>query len=88
MKLHLFFLFGVAPAGGSFEDVTFFENQKGPVTLAIQNIDASDESVELPIAVTPEFPLGWILVLATVFSVVIVSSMINKKTGHILRYPF
>jgi len=79
---------GVAPAGGIFEHVTFFEQNKGPVTLAIQNIDQSGESVELPIAVTPEFPLGWLLVLVVVFSVVIVSSKINKKTGYILRYPF
>ena len=79
---------GVAKAGGSFEDVTFFEQNKGPVTLVIQNIDESSESIKLPITVTPEFPLGWILVLAAVFSIVIVQSKIIKKTGYILRYPF
>jgi len=79
---------GTAKAGGSYEDFTFFEENKGPVTLVIQNIDASGESIEFPIAVTPEFPLGWVLVLAVVFSGVIISSKIIKKTGHILRYPF
>lgn len=79
---------GIAKAGGSFEDVIFFEQNKGPVTLLIQNINQSDESVEFPITVTPEFPLGWILVMAAVFSVVIMASKLNKKTGYILRYPF
>jgi hypothetical protein len=79
---------GIAKAGGSFEDVTFFEENKGPVTLVIQDINASGESIEFPIAVTPEFPLGWILVLVVMFSGVIVQSKIIKKTGHILRYPF
>jgi len=79
---------GIAQAGGSFEDVIFFEQHKGPVTLAIQNIDQSGESIEFPIVVTPEFPLGLILVMVLTFSAVIVLSKLNKKTGHILRYPF
>jgi hypothetical protein len=79
---------GIAKAGGSFEDVTFFEENKGPVTLVIQDINASRESIEFPIVVTPEFPLGWIVVLVVVFSGVIVQSKIIKKTGYILRYPF
>ena len=76
---------GVAQAGGSFEDVIFFESNKGPITLQIENIDQSDESIEIPIVVTPEFPLGLSLVLGTLFTVVII---LYHKTGQILRHPF
>lgn len=78
----------VAQAGGSFEDVTFFESNKGPIILQIENIDQSDESIEIPIMVTPEFPLGIFLVLGVLFSVVIMMSRLYSKTGQILRHPF
>ena len=78
----------IAKAGGSFEDVTFFENNKGPLTLKISNIDQTNEYVELPITVTPEFPLGWLLVFVVLFTGVIVLSKINKKTGYVMSHPF
>ncbi|MFM7795816.1 MAG: hypothetical protein ACKO7N_03545, partial [Candidatus Nitrosotenuis sp.] len=43
---------GIAQAGGGFENVVFFEQHKGPVTLVIKNIDKSGESIKLPILVT------------------------------------
>src|SRR5574338_125821 len=76
----------VASAGGSFEDVTFFEANRGPMTLKIENINKSGESVELPITVTPEFPLGWLIVLGVVFSGLVVIPRI--KSGQILPGPF
>ncbi|NDF35693.1 MAG: peptidase, partial [Nitrosopumilaceae archaeon] len=78
----------IAKAGGSFEDVTFFEANKGPLTLQVSKIDRTNESVELPITVTPEFPLGWILVFTILFSGMIVLSKINKKTGYFMSHPF
>ncbi|NDF30065.1 MAG: hypothetical protein EB150_07695 [Nitrososphaeria archaeon] len=78
----------IAKEGGSFEDVTFFEANKGPLTLQVSKIDRTNESVELPITVTPEFPLGWILVFTILFSGVIVLSKINKKTGYFMSHPF
>lgn len=78
---------GVAKAGGSFEDVIFFEGNKGPITLRL-DIDDTGEYVELPIMVTPEFPLGVLFVFVAVFSVVVMVSKINKKTGYIMRQPF
>lgn len=79
---------GVAQAGGSFEDVTFFESNKGPITLQIKNINQSNESIEIPIMVTPEFPLGVFMVLGVLLSIVIIMPRLYHKTGQILRHPF
>lgn len=79
---------GVAQAGGSFEDVTFFESNKGPIILEIKNINQSDESITIPIMVTPEFPLGVFLVLGVLFAVVIMIPRLYHKTEQILRHPF
>jgi hypothetical protein len=54
---------GLASAGGSFENYRFAEKDLGSATLRIENINNSGEFVELPINVTPEFPLGVILIL-------------------------
>ncbi len=78
----------VAQAGGSFEDMTFFENNKGSVMLRIENINQSDEYIEIPIVVTPEFPLGLFLMFGVIFSIVVMVSRLNNKTGRILRYRF
>ena len=78
----------MAQAGGSFEDVTFFESNKGPITLQIKNINQSNESIEIPIMVTPEFPLGVFLVLGVLLSIVIIMPRLYHKTEQILRHPF
>jgi len=67
-----------AKAGGSFEDVTFFDKNKGQMDLRLENIDKSGEYVSLPIAVTPEFPLGWYIVLALMFFVVLMPNLLRK----------
>ena len=67
-----------AKAGGSFEDVTFFDKNKGPMELRLENIDKSGEYASLPIAVTPEFPLGWYIVLALMFFVVLMPNLLRK----------
>ena len=61
---------GFAQAGGDFENVKLFQEYVGPLTLRIENIDQSGEYVEIPISVTPEFPLGSILVMTVLFSFV------------------
>ena len=65
---------GIAQAGGAFENVVFFEQHKGPVTLVIKNIDKSGESIKLPIVVTPEFPSSWTMIMALTFSMIVVLS--------------
>ncbi len=65
---------GIAQAGGAFENVVFFEQHKGPVTLVIKNIDKSGESIKLPIVVTPEFPSSWTVIMALTFSMIVVLS--------------
>ena len=65
---------GIAQAGGGFENVVFFEQHKGPVTLVIKNIDKSGESIKLPIVVTPEFPSSWTVIMALTFSMIVVLS--------------
>ena len=61
---------GFAQAGGNFENVKLFQEHVGPLTLRIENIDQSGEYVEIPISVTPEFPIGSILVMTVLFSFV------------------
>lgn len=80
--------FGVAQAGEIFEDVTFFESNEGEAILEIKNINQSDESIKIPIVVTPEFPLGVFLVLGVLFVVVIMMPRLHNKAGQIMRRPF
>jgi hypothetical protein len=66
-KEEIFRKSGTAPAGGDYVDYTFSSNQKGPTTIRIENINNSGETVEIPIVVTPEFPLGLLLVITVGF---------------------
>ena len=72
---------GFASAGGSFENYRFAEKDLGSTVLRIENINNSGEFVELPINVTPEFPLGVVLILPIfLFGVVLFSrSNITKE---------
>lgn len=65
---------GVARAGGNFENFEFSENQLGDVVLRIENIDQTEEFVEIPITVTPEFPLGGLIILPIVILAAIIFS--------------
>lgn len=64
---------GFAQAGGSFENVRFFEEYVGPLTLRIENIDQSDEFVEIPIMVTPEFPVVFLVLIIALVPLVFAS---------------
>jgi hypothetical protein len=68
---------GFASAGGSFENYRFAEKDLGSITLRIENINNSGEFIELPINVTPEFPLGVVLILPIFLFGVVLFSRFN-----------
>ena len=71
---------GLANAGGSFENYRFVEKDLGGAMLRIENINNSDEFIELPINVTPEFPLGVILILPlSLFGIILFSRFKNNS---------
>jgi len=70
---------GFAQAGGNFENVKLFQEYVGPLILRIENIDQSGEYVEVPISVTPEFPLGSIFVITALFSFVVLFAKFRKS---------
>ncbi|WP_100182097.1 peptidase [Candidatus Nitrosotenuis aquarius] len=69
---------GIAQAGGDFVNFRFSEPNVGQATLRIENIDKSSEYVEIPISVTPEFPLS-LIVLAAVFSLIPLFSFVRNR---------
>lgn len=72
---------GFAKAGGSFENYRFAEKDLGDVTLRIENIDQSQEFVEVPLSVTPEFPFSVFFVLVlSVISLVFTTKFLKKKS--------
>lgn len=70
---------GFAQAGGSFESIKLSEEHVGPLTLRLVEIDGSNEFVEIPIVVTPEFPFGSILTMTALFSCVILFALFRKN---------
>jgi len=68
---------GMASAGGSFENFVFVENESGDVNLRIEKIAGTDEYVEIPINVAPEFPLGALIIFATLLIFVTVASKVK-----------
>ena len=68
-----------APAGGSFVDFKFSESNVGSATLLIKNIDKTSQYVQLPIVITPEFPLFSVMIFAIMFSLIPIISFTNKK---------
>lgn len=69
---------GIAPAGGDYVDYTFSSNQNGSTTIRIENINNSGEAVEIPIIVTPEFPVSLLFVITLAFT----SSIIFFRLKH------
>lgn len=63
---------GFASSGGSFENYIFSKKNLGDITLRIENIDESSEFVEIPLVVTPEFPLGSLIILTVGFPLLII----------------
>mgnify|MGYP001772953672 CR=1 FL=1 len=62
----------IAAGGSGNESVTFPTNVVGPVTIKLENIDGSNESVEFTVNVVPEFPLLVILPMILAFAGMIV----------------
>lgn len=69
---------GTAQAGGDFVNFKFSESNIGQATLRIEKIDKSSEYVEIPISVTPEFPLS-LIVLASIFSLIPLLSFMRNR---------
>ena len=70
---------GIAQAGGDFINFKFSESNVGQNILRIENIDKSFEYVEIPISVTPEFPLSTMIVFTMVFSVIPLFTFVRNK---------
>ncbi|MGI0003544.1 MAG: peptidase, partial [Nitrosopumilaceae archaeon] len=70
---------GFTKTGGTFEDITFFDRNIGQVILRVENIDGSQEFIEIPISVTPEFPIGSMLALTTIFTSIIILTKFTKS---------
>ena len=67
---------GIASGGGTFENFVFVEKETGDITLRIEKINGTDEYVEIPINVAPEFPLGvWVIFAAVIIFVLIISKI-------------
>jgi hypothetical protein len=75
---------GMAAAGGDYIDYTFSNGQDGPTMLRIENINNSGELVEVPIVVTPEFPIGLVYIIMSGFLAGIVLS--RKSIIHLKLY--
>jgi len=72
---------GLAKAGGSFENHRFAEKDLGDITLRIENIDQSQEFVEIPLSVTPEFPVSVFFVLVlSLMCLVFTTKFLRKKS--------
>jgi hypothetical protein len=59
---------GFTSSGGDYVDYQFANGQEGAYLLRIENIANSTQLVEIPVVVTPEFPLGMILIMALSFA--------------------
>ena len=70
---------GIAQAGGDFVNFKFSTSNVGQNILRIENIDKSSEYVEIPISVTPEFPLSIMIVFTIVFSMIPLFTFVRNK---------
>ncbi len=77
---------GFASAGGSFENYRFAEKDLGSIALRIENINNSSEFIELPINVTPEFPLGVVLILPVFLFGIVLFSRFKNNTKIMLGH--
>ncbi|MBI3255167.1 MAG: hypothetical protein HYZ55_04750 [Nitrosarchaeum sp.] len=70
---------GFASSGGDYVDYMFAKGQEGTYQIRIENIANSTQMVEIPIMVTPEFPVA-ILILIVSFS-----ALSAARYTHIFR---
>jgi hypothetical protein len=73
-----------APAGGTYIDYTFFNEQEGPITLRIENVNNSNETAELIVVVTPEFPIGAGIAMISIM-VTIVLTRFKTQISHMMN---
>lgn len=70
---------GLASAGGTFENFVFVEQETGDLTVRIEKIAGTDEYVEIPINVTPEFPFGISIMFVMIILILTVSTKYIKN---------
>jgi len=63
----------------------FTEEQKGPLTVVIENVNNSGESAEFNLTVVPEFPLGTLFVMTGVLAMMLV--IMRLKSLQLKRSP-
>ena len=73
---------GFANAGGTFENFVFVEGETGDLTLRIEKIDGTEDFVEIPIRVAPEFPFATSILLG----ILIFSTILISKTKFVKYY--
>jgi hypothetical protein len=72
---------GFAESGTDSISYQFENDQQGAYTIRIENIANSTQEVEIPIVVTPEFPLEMTLVVMTSFVITLITRLpIFRKT--------
>ncbi|HLE34505.1 MAG TPA: hypothetical protein VI698_01310, partial [Nitrososphaerales archaeon] len=69
---------GKTLAGAASEQFTFSESHAGSITLRLENINNTGESMEFPFIVTPEFPISLVvLLMAVTFGAVVLAGRYN-----------
>jgi hypothetical protein len=66
-------------SGGDYVDYQFAKGQEGTYLIRIENIANSTQMVQIPITVTPEFPLGVTLVLLASFAAIFAISQFSRN---------
>jgi len=70
---------GFSTAGGTFENFVFVEGETGDITLRIEKIDGTEEYIEIPIQVAPEYSFAISLLLG----ILILSTILISKTKFV-----
>lgn len=70
---------GIASSGGTFENFTFVDKESGELFLRIEKINGTQEYVEIPIHVAPEFPVFASIILG----ILILFTVMVSKTKYL-----
>ena len=66
---------GIAPAGGSYEEIVFSEDDSGQVLVRLEKINNSEEYAEISVNVVPEFgTIAMMLLVVAITSIVVVTA--------------
>lgn len=74
---------GQSVSGVANEQFTFKESQAGAVTLRLENIGNTGESVDFNIQVVPEFPIGAVIAMAGAVAAVLIFTRIKLISNRI-----